>query len=201
MFWAKAYSEQIYKLKAEIESADAIVVGAGAGMSAAAGFAYDGERFYRHFSDFNLKYGITDMYSGGFYPYETLEEYWAYSDLKKLIGNKNYFILTTTVDHQFQLAGFDKKRLFYTQGVNSSSTVNCSSPASRKARDNVGSYLLFSIALTVCLETPHFFASSSCDKPNSFLLILILFSISAAEPLFIIHKSSKIDNCSCFQLH
>ena len=68
MFWAKAYSEQIYKLKAEIESADAIVVGAGAGMSAAAGFAYDGERFYRHFSDFNLKYGITDMYSGGFYP-------------------------------------------------------------------------------------------------------------------------------------
>ena len=219
MFWAKAYSEQIYKLKAEIESADAIVVGAGAGLSAAAGFAYDGERFYRHFSDFNLKYGITDMYSGGFYPYETLEEYWAwwsrhillnryeagvgktYSDLQKLIGNKNYFILTTNVDHQFQLAGFDKKRLFYTQGVNSSSTVNCSSPASRKARDNVGSYLLFSIALTVCLETPHFFASSSCDKPNSFLLILILFSISAAEPLFIIHKSSKIDNCSCFQLH
>lgn len=134
MFWAKAYSEQIYKLKAEIESADAIVVGAGAGMSAAAGFAYDGERFYRHFSDFNLKYGITDMYSGGFYPYETLEEYWAwwsrhillnryeagvgktYSDLQKLIGNKNYFILTTNVDHQFQLAGFDKKRLFYTQG-------------------------------------------------------------------------------------
>lgn len=159
------------------------------------------------------------MYSGGFYPYETLEEYWAwwsrhillnryeagvgktYSDLQKLIGNKNYFILTTNVDHQFQLAGFDKKRLFYTQGVNSSSTVNCSSPASRKARDNVGSYLLFSIALTVCLETPHFFASSSCDKPNSLLLILILFSISAAEPLFIIHKSSKIDNCSCFQLH
>lgn len=134
MLLAKAYSEQIYKLKSEIESADAIVVGAGAGMSAAAGFTYDGERFYRHFSDFNQKYGITDMYSGGFYPYDTLEEYWAwwsrhillnryeagvgktYADLQKLIGNKNYFILTTNVDHQFQLAGFDKKRLFYTQG-------------------------------------------------------------------------------------
>lgn len=127
-------SEQINKLKKELETADAIVIGAGAGMSASAGFAYDGERFKRYFSDFEAKYGFHDMYSGGFYPYETLEEYWAwwsrhiwinrydigvgkpYADLLELIKDKDYFVLTTNVDHQFQLAGFNKKRLFYTQG-------------------------------------------------------------------------------------
>lgn len=127
-------SEQINKLKKEIETADAIVIGAGAGMSASAGFAYDGERFKRYFSDFEAKYGFHDMYSGGFSPYETLEEYWAwwsrhiwvnrydigvgkpYADLLELIKDKDYFVLTTNVDHQFQLAGLDKKRLFYTQG-------------------------------------------------------------------------------------
>lgn len=127
-------SEQINKLRKELETADAIVIGAGAGMSASAGFAYDGERFKRYFSDFEAKYGFHDMYSGGFYPYETLEEYWAwwsrhiwvnrydigvgkpYADLLELIKDKDYFVLTTNVDHQFQLAGFDKKRLFYTQG-------------------------------------------------------------------------------------
>lgn len=127
-------SEQINKLRKELETADAIVIGAGAGMSASAGFAYDGERFKQYFSDFEAKYGFHDMYSGGFYPYETLEEYWAwwsrhiwvnrydigvgkpYADLLELIKDKDYFVLTTNVDHQFQLAGFDKKRLFYTQG-------------------------------------------------------------------------------------
>ena len=128
------YSEQIGKLKNEIKNADAILIGAGAGLSASAGFLYDGERFQRHFSDFEAKYGFHDMYSGGFYPYETLEEYWAwwsrhiwinryeaglgkpYTALLDLIKDKDYFVLTTNVDHQFQLAGFDKKRLFYTQG-------------------------------------------------------------------------------------
>ena len=128
------YSEQLDRLKTEIENADAIVIGAGAGMSAAAGFSYSGERFEKHFSDFHKKYGFSDMYSGGFYPYETLEEYWAwwsrhiwinryavtagkpYTDLLNSIKDKDYFVLTTNVDHQFQLAGFDKKRLFYTQG-------------------------------------------------------------------------------------
>lgn len=128
------YSEQIKKLKNEIETADAIVIGAGAGMSTSAGMRYDGERFERYFSDFHKKYGIQDMYSGGFYPYDTLEEYWAwwsrhifvnrydagvgepYTDLLELVRDKDYFVLTTNVDHQFQLAGFDKKRLFYTQG-------------------------------------------------------------------------------------
>lgn len=128
------YSEQIQKLKNEVETADAIVIGAGAGMSTSAGMSYGGERFEKYFSDFHKKYGIRDMYSGGFYPYDTLEEYWAwwsrhifinrydagigkpYSDLLELIKDKDYFVLTTNVDHQFQLAGFDKKRLFYTQG-------------------------------------------------------------------------------------
>ena len=109
------YSEQINRLKREIETADAVIVGAGAGMSTAAGFTYDGERFYQHFSDFYEKYGITDMYSGGFYPYDSLEEYWAwwsrhisvnryeasvgqpYTELLELIRDKDYFVLTTNV--------------------------------------------------------------------------------------------------------
>lgn len=114
--------------------ADAIVIGAGAGMSTSAGMTYNGERFEKYFSDFHKKYGIRDMYSGGFYPYGTLEEYWAwwsrhifinrydagigkpYADLLQLVKDKDYFVLTTNVDHQFQLAGFNKKQLFYTQG-------------------------------------------------------------------------------------
>lgn len=127
-------SEQINRLKNEIKNADAIVIGAGAGMSTSAGLTYDGERFEKYFPDFHKKYGISDMYSGGFYPHETLEEYWAwwsrhiyinryditagkpYMDLLNIVKDKDYFVLTTNVDHQFQLAGFDKKRLFYTQG-------------------------------------------------------------------------------------
>lgn len=127
-------STQINKLKEELKTADAIIIGAGAGLSTAAGFCYDGERFERSFSDFREKYGIEDMYSGGFYPYDTLEEYWVwwsrqiwvnrydcpvgkvYMDLLSIVREKDYFVLTTNVDHQFQRAGFDKKRLFYTQG-------------------------------------------------------------------------------------
>lgn len=130
----ESYSEQINRLKNEIENADAIVIGAGAGMSVSAGFTYDGERFEKYFADFHNRYGITDMYSGGFYPYNSLEEYWAwwsrhiyvnrydkvagkpYTDLLNIVKDKDYFVLTTNVDHQFQLAGFNKKRLFYTQG-------------------------------------------------------------------------------------
>lgn len=130
----KTYSAQIDRLKNEMESADAVVIGAGAGMSVSAGMAYDGERFKKHFADFHSKYGITDMYSGGFYPYNTLEEYWAwwsrhvlinrydvpvgepYTLLLKILKYKDYFVLTTNVDHQFRLAGFPKNRLFYTQG-------------------------------------------------------------------------------------
>lgn len=148
----KSYSEQIEAFREEMETADAIVIGAGAGMSASAGFTYDGERFEKNFSDFNRKYGIRDMYSGGFYPFETLEEYWAwwsrhillnryeagvgkpYHDLKNLVSDRDYFVLTTNVDHQFQLAGFDKKRLFYTQG--DYGLWQCSKPCHKKTYDN-----------------------------------------------------------------
>lgn len=144
--------EKVRQLKNEIESADAIVIGAGAGLSAAAGFAYDGERFEKYFSDFEKKYGIQDMYSGGFYPFDTLEEYWAwwsrqilvnrydcsignvYKDLLELVKDKDYFVLTTNVDHQFQRAGFDKKRLFYTQG--DYGLWQCSKPCHDKTYDN-----------------------------------------------------------------
>lgn len=131
---AESYPAQISRLKTEIETADGIVIGAGAGMSVSAGLTYNGERFKKYFSDFHDKYGISDMYAGGFYPYDTWEEYWAwwsrhilinryevsagkpYSNLLRLVKDKEYFVLTTNVDHQFQLAGFDKTRLFYTQG-------------------------------------------------------------------------------------
>ena len=148
----KNYSEQINKLKNEIENADAIVIGAGAGMSASAGFRYDGERFEKHFADFRKRYGFSDMYSGGFYPYNTLEEYWAwwskhifinrydvpigkpYTSLLDIVKDKNYFVLTTNVDHQFQLAGFDKSQLFYTQG--DYGLWQCSKPCHDKTYDN-----------------------------------------------------------------
>ena len=145
-------SEQIETLKQEIETAGAIVIGAGAGMSTSAGMSYDGERFEKNFADFHKKYGIQDMYSGGFYPYDTLEEYWAwwsrqimvnryeagvgkpYQDLLELVKDKDYFVITTNVDHQFQLAGFDKKGLFYTQG--DYGLWQCSKPCHQKTYDN-----------------------------------------------------------------
>lgn len=146
------YSDKLSRLKDEIATADAIIIGAGAGLSASAGFDYSGERFEKYFSDFHEKYGITDMYSGGFYPFETLNEYWAwwsrhilvnrydtpvgkpYQDLFKAVADKDYFVLTTNVDHQFQLAGFDKKRLFYTQG--DYGLWQCSEPCRNETFDN-----------------------------------------------------------------
>lgn len=145
-------SVQIEQLKQVLKTADAVLIGAGAGLSTSAGFTYDGERFERYFSDFHQKYGITDMYSGGFYPYDTLEEYWAwwsrhifynryvdapipvYRELLALVKDKDYFVLTTNVDHQFQRAGFDKKKLFYTQG--DYGLWQCSNACHDKTYDN-----------------------------------------------------------------
>lgn len=145
-------SDKLEKLKNEIETADSIVIGAGAGLSTAAGFTYSGERFRENFSDFIEKYGFKDMYSGGFYPFESLEEHWAYwsryifinrySDvdngtykrLFELVKDKDHFVLTTNVDHQFQKAGFDKKRLFYTQG--DYGLFQCTKPCCDKTYDN-----------------------------------------------------------------
>ena len=146
------YWQKIERLKAEIQGADAILIGAGAGLSSSAGLTYSGERFLKYFSDFHEKYGITDIYSGGFYPFSSLEEYWAwwsrhiyynrydltpgkpYTDLLALVRDRNYFVLTTNVDHQFQLAGFDKTRLFYTQG--DYSLWQCSKPCHQATYDN-----------------------------------------------------------------
>ena len=148
----KSCSEQLERLKAALQDCDAVVIGAGAGLSTAAGFTYTGERFEQHFSDFAQKYGIQDMYSGGFYPFPTQEEFWAYwsryifinryqdapkpvyEDLLKLIQDKDYFVITTNVDHCFQKAGFDKKRLFYTQG--DYGLFQCSEPCRQKTFDN-----------------------------------------------------------------
>ena len=125
---------QIDRLRAELDSADAVVIGAGAGLSTAAGLTYSGERFEKYFGDFAARFGITDMYSGGFYPFPDEETRWAwwsrhiyynryidppkpvYQNLLALVQGKDYFVITTNVDHQFQRAGFDKRRLFYTQG-------------------------------------------------------------------------------------
>ena len=144
--------DKMEQLKYEMETADAIVIGAGAGLSASAGFTYTGKRFEDNFQDFIRKYGFRDMYSGGFYPFDTLEEHWAYwsryiyinryqdvpkdtyTDLLKLVQRKDYFVLTTNVDHCFQKAGFDKHRLFYTQG--DYGLWQCSKPCHRKTYDN-----------------------------------------------------------------
>ena len=164
-----SFSENINKLKNETETADAIVIGAGAGLSLSAGFAYDGERFERYFSDFHKKYGITDMYAGGFYPFETHEELWAwwsrqilvnrydcpvgkpYIDLLNLVKDKDYFVLTTNVDHQFQRAGFDKKRLFYTQG--DYGLWQCANACHNKTYDNEETVREM-IANQKCMEIP-----------------------------------------------
>ena len=145
-------SDNIEKLKEKIRTADAVVIGAGAGLSTAAGFTYSGERFEKYFSDFRKKYGFEDMYSGGFYPYKTPEEHWAYwsryifvnryqdapkpiyENLLKLVAEKDYFVITTNVDHCFQKAGFDKKRLFYTQG--DYGLFQCSEPCCQETLDN-----------------------------------------------------------------
>ena len=145
-------SDNIKRLRLALADAEAVVIGAGSGLSTAAGLTYSGERFVKHFGDFIEKYNIQDMYSGGFYPFETLEEYWAwwsrhiminryekapkpvYDELLKLVRDKDYFVLTTNVDHQFQLAGFDKKRLFYTQG--DYGLWQCSQPCCQRTWDN-----------------------------------------------------------------
>lgn len=146
------FSKQIDKLRAALDTSDAVVIGAGAGLSTAAGYTYSGERFKKLFGDFAARYGFTDMYSGGFYPYDSLEEYWAfwsryimcnrydpvptplYEQLLGIMHDRDYFVLTTNVDHCFQRAGFDKQRLFYTQG--DYGLFQCSKPCCQETWDN-----------------------------------------------------------------
>lgn len=148
----RSFSAQIDRLQAALDEADAIIVGAGSGLSTAAGYTYSGERFERLFGDFAARYGFSDMYAGGFYPYDSLEEYWAfwsryvmcnryeptpkpvYERLLALVRGRNYFVITTNVDHCFQRAGFDKQRLFYTQG--DYGLFQCSRPCCQQTWDN-----------------------------------------------------------------
>lgn len=148
----KSMNESLEQVDKLLKEADAIVIGAGAGLSTSAGFTYSGERFKKYFYDFIEKYGFEDMYSGGFYPFETVEEHWAYwsryiyinrymnasipvyQKLYELVKNKDYFVLTTNVDHCFQKNGFDKQRLFYTQG--DYGLFQCSEPCRKETYDN-----------------------------------------------------------------
>lgn len=147
------FAENVKKLKVALSEADAVVIGAGAGLSTSAGFIYSGERFEKYFSDFSEKYGFTDMYTGGFHVLgmepEIMWAYWSryiyinryldapkpvYDELFSLVKNKDYFVLTTNVDHCFQKAGFDKERLFYTQG--DYGLFQCTEPCTQDTYDN-----------------------------------------------------------------
>lgn len=145
-------STELERLAAAFDAADAVLVGAGAGLSTAAGLTYSGARFREHFSDFIEKYGFRDMYSGGFFPFPSEEERWAYwsryikinrydpvptqlyERLLEALGEKDFFVLTTNVDHCFQRAGFPKGRLFYTQG--DYGLWQCSVPCHTRTYDN-----------------------------------------------------------------
>lgn len=147
--YTKELTEEFFSL---LDSTDSVLIGAGAGLSAAAGFAYDGDRFTDSFGDFIDRYGFTDMYTAGFHDFSSSEERWAfwsrfvminryrdeengvYKKLYELVKDKDYFVITTNVDHLFQKAGFDKKRLFYTQG--DYGLFQCSQPCHKKTYDN-----------------------------------------------------------------
>ena len=148
----REFEKKMERFRTALQEKNTILIGAGAGLSTSAGFTYSGERFRKYFADFEQKYGFHDMYSGGFYPYDTLEEYWAYwsryiyinryqdapkpvyQKLLSLMKNKSYFVITTNVDHCFQKAGFDKNRLFYTQG--DYGLFQCSEPCCKEKYDN-----------------------------------------------------------------
>ena len=148
----ESFCEKLQALRRMLREADAVVIGAGAGLSASAGFSYGGETFHRYFADFEEAYGFHDMYSGGFYPFPNLEEHWAfwsrqiflnrycdppkpvYETLLGLVKDKDYFVLTTNVDHCFQKAGFSKARLFYTQG--DYGLWQCATPCHEQTYDN-----------------------------------------------------------------
>ena len=128
------YSHRIDRLRKLIAEADSIIIGAGAGLSTAAGLQYSGEEFEHYFYPWMERYGIKDLYSSSFYPFKTEEELWAcwamhiwyaryrpeamplYRKLLDVVKDKNYFVITTNVDGQFEKAGFDQDRIFATQG-------------------------------------------------------------------------------------
>ena len=128
------YESRIENAKKVIKEADYILIGAGAGLSTAAGLEYSGDKFKNNFGDFIEKYHFTDLYTATFYDFRSQEEKWAfwarlinlnrynkeplklYSEIFNLVKNKEYFVLTTNVDAQFEIAGFNKENIFATQG-------------------------------------------------------------------------------------
>ena len=144
--------QEILKLKKLIKETNTIIIGAGAGLSTSAGMLYSGKEFETNFADFIKKYGFKDLYSAGFFNFKDPQEFWAfwsrlihyerytmppkpvYQNLYKIIKDKNYFVITTNVDHFFQRTGFDKKRLFYTQG--DYGLLQCKTPCHKKNYDN-----------------------------------------------------------------
>lgn len=146
------YETEMLRLKKAFCEADAILVGAGSGLSAAAGYRFDGPRLQAHFADFVEKYGMADMYTGCFARFESREERWAYwsrwawinryepipkdtlSVLRALLDGRDYFVLTTNIDHTFQRAGYPKDRLCYTQG--DFGLFQCAVPCHENTYDN-----------------------------------------------------------------
>lgn len=145
-------AESCRMLRERLDAADTVIIGVGSGLSTSAGLTYSGARFERYFGDFQRRYGFRDMYTGGFYSYDSPEEHWAYwsryvhinryvdapkpiyRQLLSLVQGRDYFVLTTNVDHQFQRAGFDKARLFYTQG--DYGLFQCAAPCHARTYDN-----------------------------------------------------------------
>lgn len=145
------YNKRILEVKNLINKADYILIGAGAGLSTAAGLDYSGKRFEDNFGEFIEKYDFTDMYTAGFYDFNTEEEKWAfwakhmylndigigatklYKDVLNLVKDKKYFVITTNVDDQFYKAGFDKEKVFAMQG--SLKYIQCSKACHNKLYD------------------------------------------------------------------
>ena len=148
----KTFEERIEEFKNALESAEAVVIGAGAGFSDAAGIKYVGKRFTDNFQDFIKKYNMEDLYTSSFYPFKTQEERWAYwakhvslnrfetpatklyTDLFDLVRDKNYFIITTNVEHQFWKANFPNEKIFATQG--DYGYIQCAKGCHNKLYDN-----------------------------------------------------------------
>lgn len=184
MFDAK--KSETKKLSRALDAADFVVVGAGAGLSASAGFSYSGDRFTEWCKPWEDAFDVHDFYSAGFYPFPTSEEFWGYwsamimanryecgvgqvyRDLLELLSDKDYFVLTTNVDHQFQLAGFDKKRLYYTQG--DYGLFQCSRPCCQETYDN--EELVRAMYASLCGEEAHSLADGQgralVDEQRSF---------------------------------
>lgn len=157
------YIEKIKEIDKLICNADAVLIGAGAGLSASAGLAYSGIKFEQDFSEFIDKYGFTDLYTSSFYPFATETERWAYwakhiysvryepdalplyGDLLKLVAGKDYFVITTNVDAQFRKSGFDPKRVFEVQGDYGINQCRCGCNDSLYSNENSVKSMISSI--------------------------------------------------------